>query len=363
MTINQTSHNEQFENCHKMEEDFQLFYDAMQTATHGIIISDLNGYITNVNESLLRMYGGSDRRELLGKHVLDLLVEGDKDRAAQDSINLSKSGQSKTYQYIGLSKSGSEVPVEVTVVFIKDKLGKIIGFFDIVRSIGARNSMEEELRRNNRKKELIDEKLQVVGSLSRHDILNKLQIINTQIFLAKRKGTYEQAIQVIGDASNQIKDILMFSRHFERMGLEELQETDVDLVLREAISLFSDLKGITAVVQCKGLSVQADSLLSQVFCNLIDNTLKYGQKTTQFRASFEKMDGKYKLVFEDDGVGIPNSMKTQLFSRGFGKNTGLGLFLVKKIIEGYGWQVEEKGEETKGAKFVFIIPEKNVCVK
>jgi signal transduction histidine kinase len=91
--------------------------------------------------------------------------------------------------------------------------------------------------------------------------------------------------------------------------------------------------------------------------------LKYGQKTTQFRASFEKMDGKYKLVFEDDGVGIPNSMKTQLFSRGFGKNTGLGLFLVKKIIEGYGWQVEEKGEETKGAKFVFIIPEKNVCVK
>jgi hypothetical protein len=102
--------------------------------------------------------------------------------------------------------------------------------------------MEEELRRNNRKKELIDEKLQVVGSLSRHDILNKLQIINTQIFLAKRKGTYEQAIQVIGDASNQIKDILMFSRHFERMGLEELQETDVDLVLREAISLFSDLK-------------------------------------------------------------------------------------------------------------------------
>jgi PAS domain S-box-containing protein len=340
--------------------EFLPFYDAMHMATHGILISDLQGYITNVNESLVQMYGSSDRKELLGKQMFELLVKEDRERAVQDSINLSKSERGKIYQYSGLSKSGCKIPIEVTASYMKDNFGKVIGFFIIVRDVASKTALEKEFRKNNRAIDLIGEKLQVVGSHCRHDILNKLQIINFQIFLAKRKGNYEQAIQVISGASNQIKDILMFSRYFERIGLETLQEIDVDLVLREAVSMFPDLKGINPIIECGGLRVKADSLLLRVFYNLIDNTLKYGDKTTQFRAYFEKAEGQYKFFFEDDGVGISICNKTQLFSRGFGKNTGLGLFLVKKIVESYGWQVEEEGEESKGAKFVFMIPDKGI---
>jgi PAS domain S-box-containing protein len=338
--------------------ELQLFDNAIQMATDGIIIGDSNGYITKINEAFLQLYGGFDKGELVGKHVFELLIEGDQEHPAQDSLDSLKFGPDKTYQYLAISKSGLKIPVEVTASFIIDQHDEKIGFVVIVRNIATRNN-KEELRKINCKLELITEKLHEVGSISRHDILNKLQIINYLIFIANRKGNYEQATQGISLASQQIKDILLFSRHFERIGSEELQETDVDLALREAINLFPDLKGINAINECKGLIVLADSLLRQIFYNLIDNTLKYGQKTTKFRVSFEKTDLQIRLIFEDDGVGIPVSSKTQLFTRGVGKGTGLGLFLVKKIIESYGWQVEEKSSEDKGAKFIFTLPKRN----
>jgi signal transduction histidine kinase len=134
------------------------------------------------------------------------------------------------------------------------------------------------------------------------------------------------------------------------LGAEEPKHIDVGWALREAVSLASDLKGIRISNECSGLTVLADSLLRELFHNLIDNTLKYGKKISQIRVSYEDRGGQLKLVFEDDGVGIPSEMKPKLFTRGFGKGTGLGLFLIKKIVEFYGWQVEEAGTEGKGAR-------------
>jgi signal transduction histidine kinase len=143
------------------------------------------------------------------------------------------------------------------------------------------------------------------------------------------------------------------------LGEEELKYIDVDWALREAVSLASDLKGIRILNECSGLTVLADSLLRELFHNLIDNTLKYGEKTSQIRVSYEDIGGQLDLVFEDDGVGIATEMKPKLFTRGFGKGTGLGLFLIKKIVEFYDWQVQEEGTEGKGARFIITIPQKN----
>ena len=65
-----------------------------------------------------------------------------------------------------------------------------------------------------------------------------------------------------------------------------------------------------------------------------------------------------QLVYEDDGVGISVDNKAQLFKEGFstGGSTGYGLFLTRKMIEVYGWQIQETGEPGKGAKFVISIP-------
>ncbi len=143
------------------------------------------------------------------------------------------------------------------------------------------------------------------------------------------------------------------------LGAEELKYVDVDWSLREALKLISDLKGIKVVNSCSSVSVLADSLLRQIFYNLIDDTLKYGEKTTVIRVSFKEEAKQLLLVYEDDGIGIPVDMKEKLFTRGFGKGTGLGLFLIKRIMQAYGWQIREAGVEGEGARFIITVPKKN----
>lgn len=100
----------------------------------------------------------------------------------------------------------------------------------------------------------------------------------------------------------------------------------------------------------------ADSLLTQIFYNLVDNSLKYGGKITEIRILYEKAGNELKLIYEDDGVGIPENIKDNLFKEGCGRGTGYGLYLIKKICEAYGWTIEETGTPRKGARFVVSIP-------
>jgi PAS domain S-box-containing protein len=343
----------------KAERELKLFSAAVKMSLDGIVIGDLNGYITEVNDAIVKMYRAAEKSEFVGKHVLEFLVESDRECALRDSLDSILLGQGRTSEYRALSKSGEEVPVEVTVAFIRDENGENIGFVDIIRNLSNRKKNEEELKNSNRKMELMNEKLRVIGGLTRHDILNKLQIIDSNLFLLKKNRGYTQAFEAIENTSKQIRSILDFSRDFEMLGAEELKYIDVDWALREAVSLASDMKGVCVLNDCLGLSVLADSLLREIFHNLIDNTLKYGEKTTQIQVSYEDMGGQLKLVFEDDGVGIPSEMKQKLFTRGFGKGTGLGLFLIKKAVDFYGWQVQEAGTEGKGAKFMITIPKTN----
>jgi signal transduction histidine kinase len=142
------------------------------------------------------------------------------------------------------------------------------------------------------------------------------------------------------------------------VGSEELRNVDVERYLSEAASLFSDLKGATLINKCRGLTVLADSLLRQLFYNLIDNTLKYGKKVSVIRVHYRNEGKQLKLVYEDDGVGIPNNEKKQLFQEGHGKGTGYGLYLIKRICEAYGWTIQETGKKGQGAQFTMTIPQK-----
>jgi signal transduction histidine kinase len=111
------------------------------------------------------------------------------------------------------------------------------------------------------------------------------------------------------------------------------------------------------------LTLLADSFLRQLFYNFIDNTRKYGKKTTAIQVYFEKTEqGELRLIYEDNGVGISAENKLKLFSEGFstGGSTGFGLFLIRKMIEVYGWEIKETGEPGKGAKFVMTIPKVNL---
>jgi PAS domain S-box-containing protein len=244
----------------------------------------------------------------------------------------------------------------------KDKANpKIHRLFGAVEDISGRKKVEEELIKNQLKIGIMNEKLHVVGALTRHDVANKLAVIRSLVYLLEKQigdnpknAKYLQDIDSAIDSSDKIFE---FSRIYEKIGVEQ-QNMNVEECFNHAKHLFSNFGIIKIVNDCQGLEVRADSLLRQLFYNLIDNSLKHGGKVTKICLHYRKDENGVKLFYEDNGVGIPDANKSRIFELGFttGKGSGFGLSLVKKLVEVNGWTITETGKPGKGIKFEITIP-------
>lgn len=342
------------------EENCRLFMLAVEMSADGIIIGDAAGNITYVNDALLKMYGSTDKNDLVGKHIIDFAADFDKQRALECSLESVRTGKGWKGQFTAITAKGEKVPIELTAAPIKDENGVSIAFIDIIRDIRDRVQTEDKLMEAHRKLELANEKLLVVGGIVRHDIANKICTLNMNAYLAKKRGSIEQLLEATAIVSAQVNKILSFSKDYEMLGKEELHFVDAGRVFNEVLTRLPGLD-LQVVNECCGLEVLADSLLKELFYNLVDNTLKYGKTSSQIRLSYCQGNDHFKLVYEDDGVGIPADMKPKLFTKGFGKGSGLGLYLIKKTLEVYGWQIQETGTEGKSARFEITIPQ--TCCK
>jgi PAS domain S-box-containing protein len=264
-----------------------------------------------------------------------------------------------------VSKNGTKVAIDDSAAPIRIEDGKMIGVVLVFRDITERRKAEAELNRTMDQLVLVNEKLGVVGRITRHDVRNKLSAVTGYAYLLKKKHM-DQADIVAGlDKMEQaVKDsmkIFEFAKMYEQLGVEALKFVDVEKTINESADLFSDLT-IKVINDCHGLTVLADSFLRELFYNFIDNTRKYGKKATAIRVNYEKTkQDEVQLIYEDDGVGISTENKSKLFIEGFstGGSTGFGLFLSKKMIDVYGWEIQEIGKPGEGARFVIMIPEKN----
>jgi signal transduction histidine kinase len=262
-------------------------------------------------------------------------------------------------------KDGGLVPVAFSVAPIIVE-NQVKGHIAVYKDISQLKKSEDEMKEMLQKLDKMNEKLRVVGGLTRHDVRNKLSTITGNAYLLKKQlAGNSEVLDKLEDMEKAVKQtvrILDFARAYEMLGAEELVYTDVEKTVNEAISLFTSRNNIEVINDCHGLIALADSLLRQLFYNLIDNSLKYGQKTSRIRVFYEKAgQGSLMLIYEDDGVGIPVADKPKLFKEGYstGGSTGHGLYLIKKMMEAYGWTIQETGEPSKGARFVMTIPETN----
>jgi signal transduction histidine kinase len=113
---------------------------------------------------------------------------------------------------------------------------------------------------------------------------------------------------------------------------------------------------VTVDASITGHAVFADPLLKQVFFNLFENSLMHGDHVTKIAVSVNRVSDGYDIVITDDGKGIPPADKENIFSKGFGTHTGLGLFLTREILSITGMSIRETGEFGHGARFVIHVP-------
>ncbi|MGD0028814.1 MAG: PAS domain S-box protein [Candidatus Bathyarchaeia archaeon] len=344
-------------------ESKQKFEGLFTGNPEATVYLDQNFRILDVNPRFTSLFGYS-LEEVKGKVLNDVVVP--KSCMEEAKMLDSKTGEGYVYyDTVRAKKDGSLVQVSISAapIIIQDQLA---GYIGVYKDISKLKKTEEELQKAMENVGIMNEKLRVVGGLTRHDVRNKLSTITGNTYLARKElagnSKVSDYLREMETAVRQIVKIFDFAKTYEMLGVEELAYIDVERTINEATSLFSDMKSAKVLNECHELTVLADSLLRQLFYNLMDNSLKYGKKITKIRIHYEKTgENNLRLIYEDDGVGIPDSEKPKLFKEGFssGGSTGYGLYLIKKMMEFYGWTIQETGITGKGAQFIITIPKKN----
>jgi PAS domain S-box-containing protein len=201
-------------------------------------------------------------------------------------------------------------------------------------------------------------KLNLMSEITRHDMLNQLTVLNTYLALAEEKTadtTVARYLVKCEQLAETIHAQVVFARDYQRIGVERPQWQEIPVTIQKAL-LPLRLPSVTVDDSCTGLEVLADPLLEKVFYNLLDNAVRYAGTAPAVRFSVTEEPEQLILVCEDNGPGIPPENKEVIFIRGYGKNTGLGLFLIREILSITGMTIRETGEAGKGCRFEITIP-------
>ncbi|MFA5086407.1 MAG: hybrid sensor histidine kinase/response regulator [Candidatus Paceibacterota bacterium] len=132
------------------------------------------------------------------------------------------------------------------------------------------------------------------------------------------------------------------------------------IVLKEAMSgieiRYPNFKFINQVPE--DIEIFANpSIFSDIFNCLLDNSQRHGgENVSEIRYSFSKDEKFVRFVFEDNGKGIPTENKSRIFEKGFGDNTGFGLYLARESMEMCDGWIIETGKPGQGARFEILSP-------
>lgn len=357
-------HNPYLECARLLENHDRECKFTIELAPVGIVNMNMKGIVTSVNAAFLEGTGYSEH-EIVGKHLTKL-----KFFRAQDIPKflklyglIKRKRAPKKIQCAVIHKDGSPHQCEA-FVSLSEAAGKRNCIQAMCIDTTALRQAEQNMKDMFAKQKLLNEKLNVISQLTRHNVRNKLSAITGNIYLGKKQLAADhkalEYLNKIESACSQIVRTLNFAGVYEMLGVEEAAYADLEKTFEEAISLFPDLKDVRIFNRCGGLVVFTDSLLRLVFYNLIDNTIKYGRNVSQIVVYYEETGAdKLRLVYEDNGCGIPLAKKAALFSKGYGKGSGYGLCLVKEILKVYEWTIQETGKPGKGVQFTITIPKTN----
>ena len=210
---------------------------------------------------------------------------------------------------------------------------------------------QEALKQANRK-------LNLMNNITRHDILNQLTALIGFLEISRHDTKDPELLKFIGKeelAANAIRSQILFNRDYQEVGVHSPKWQDVAEEVSLAIATI-DMHKVQVSLDLRQVQVFADPLLEKVFYNLVENSLRHGEKVTKIILRAEDNADGMDLIFEDNGTGVPAEAKEKIFRREYFKNTGFGLFLTRDILAITGLSIVENGTPGAGARFVIHAP-------
>ena len=250
-----------------------------------------------------------------------------------------------------ITKSGEVKWIEHFCQPIFGKDGEWLGRRGSNREITDRKRAEEALALANRK-------LALLSSVTRHDVLNQLTVVQGYLELSEGKEKDPDILDYIGKArvaTGAMVKQLGFMKYYQELGGHAPEWIDVAGTIKSSATQLH-FPEITIEITFKGLEVYADPLIQKVFYNLMENANRHGGHITRIGFSSVETEAGLEIICLDDGIGVPLPEREQIFERGYGKHTGLGLFLSREILAITSMTIREDGEPGKGARFVITVP-------
>jgi PAS domain S-box-containing protein len=330
-----------------LKKSEELHRVLVNTVPDLAVQTNLEGEITYINDYGVILGGFSSASEAIGTPVFDYFAPEDLPRALENT-RLMFERQLGPVGYTFIGKDGRRHDLEINGDVLRNADGKPYGMVYFGRDITTRKKTDLEMKRAY-------QQLTMLYGITRHDILNNLMVILGNIEVARmgeNPADTEALINRIEEKTLQIRSQIEFTRVYEELGSHEPVWHNIHSIL----SKIPERSGIAVIDETGGTEVFADPILEKVFENLIDNSIRHGEKTTEIRVNIREEDERLAIIYEDNGVGIADDEKPLIFERGYGKNTGLGLFLVREVLALTGMTISETGKPGKGVRFEIIVP-------
>jgi PAS domain S-box-containing protein len=337
----------------------------LQNINDGIIVHEVSdegpGRILDVNDRVCEILGYT-KEEFLHMSIQDLDVPEQRSKVAAISDMLF-SRKYSVFETEIIKKDQSRIPVEVS-----SRLFELQGkptVLAIIRNITDRKVTEMmmenynvELTRFAEVLQKTNDKLNLMNSITRHDILNQLTLILGYLELMKEQYLDPQLQKYIGAelrAAQTIQKQIMFTKEYQDIGSQSPKWFNLNSVILSAAAGLS-LAPIHLSVDCDQFEIYADPLLEKVFYTLIENAIRHGKKVTDIVFSCCEQENGLVVIYEDNGEGIPAVHKEDIFNQKYFQHTGYGLYLTTTILKITGISINESGEPGKGARFEILVP-------
>ena len=357
------------------EERFRLLVESV--SDYAIFVLDPKGFVTTWNTGAQRIKGYR-ADEIIGCHFSKFYPEADV-AAGKCDLELEVAAREGRFEDEGwrVRKDGSQFWANVVISPVRDATGSLVGFSKVTRDLTERRRSEDERAARLAAEQASKTKDEFLAMLG-HELRNPLAPISSALQLLKLRGDTRSAreYQVIERQVKQmtrlVDDLLDVSRISR--GKIELKQESVDLrhVLAKAAEIAIPLferkqQHFEVKVPQRPFVVNADeSRLIQVFANLLNNAGKYTEAGGHISVVVRQLEGQIAIEVCDDGIGISSELLPRLFElfvQGYQDadraegGLGLGLTLVRAIVELHGGHVEARSEGLRrGSSFTVRLP-------
>ncbi len=333
-----------------LKQSEHRFRSLLETAPFPIVITDMDeGRIMYANSMVVRQLGERDAPYVGMLTSPTFFSEDTRDRMVEMIMQRGTVEQAE----IPLQRVDGRMLTAYGNACLIDYQGApaiFSAFNDITPLIEAKDALA-----------LANKKLNLLSSITRHDLLNKLTIVAGYIDLMKSASdplSIKNYIDRVDRSAREAQSLILFTKQYQDIGVKEPEWYNVGESFLTAWRQIENQQ-VKVDLEVDGLRVFADALFTKVLYNLIDNSLRYGEHVTTIGLGYRIEDGRLVLVYRDDGVGIPLEEKGRIFEPGYGRNTGLGLALSRDVLSITDMVIRERGVPGQGATFeITVVPGK-----